>query len=85
MRWTPRPCFSFIFSHFVLFIVPLGVLIFMVLTVYNFRYSGTLPDDSADAAPPEVELYEDLDFGDHSPIDYGYEDEEMSEGDIADD
>ena len=56
----------------------------MVLTVYSFRYSGTLPDDSADAAPPEVELYEDLDFGDHSPIDY-YEDEEMSEGDIADD
>ena len=44
-----------------------------------------MPEDSADAAPPEIELYEDLDFGDHSPIDYGYEDEEMSEGDIADD
>ena len=50
----------------------------------TLRYSGALPDDSADAAPSEAELYEDLDFGDQSPIDY-YEDEEMSEGDIADD
>ena len=51
----------------------------------TLRCSGALSDDSADAAQPEIELYEDLDFGDHSPIDYGYENEEMSEGDIADD
>ena len=50
----------------------------------TLRYSGALPDDSADVAPSEAELYEDLEFGDQSPIDY-YEDEEMSEGDIADD
>ena len=50
----------------------------------TLRYSGALPDDSADVAPSEAELYEDIDFGDQSPIDY-YEDEEMSEGDIADD
>ena len=33
----------------------------------TLRYSGALPDDSADAAPSEAELYEDLDFGDQSP------------------
>ena len=43
-----------------------------------------MPEDSANAVQPEVDLYEDLDFNDNSPIDYGY-DEEMSEGDIADD
>ena len=45
--------------------------------------TGTVPEGSADAVQPEVDLYEDLDFQDDSPIDYGYE--EMSEGDIADD
>ena len=48
------------------------------------RYSGAPPDDSVDVAPPEAELYDDIDSGDQSPIDY-YEDEEMSEGEIADD
>ena len=62
------------------------VLFFIVLILfYNYTpLSGALPDDSADVAPSEAELYEDLEFGDQSPIDY-YEDEEMSEGDIADD
>ena len=84
MQQTPRPWFSF---HFYSYCPILGCSDFHGAHCFTmtFHYSGTMPEDSTDAAQPEIELYEDLDFGDHSPIDYGYENEEMSEGDIADD
>ena len=56
----------------------------LILFYNHTPLSGALPDDPADVAPTEAELYEDLEFGDQSPIDY-YDEEEMSEGDNADD